>query len=120
MKREDLNKELGLLMVVDGERMIGMSLIWRELAQQQLKLLESIEIFLRWYNDDSNEKCPYSRESLKKLADDIVRYFSSASDDFIKSHRNDYDVLEIVCRRQQICSLCIVEIVKLMDYFSEH
>lgn len=100
------------------ERRITLVRIWRVLALRRLKLMEDIETFIKWYYGDRKEKCPYSKESLIRLADDILVGFSTADSDFIKKHRNDYEVLEMVCRNGFMSSLDLVEIIKLMDHFA--
>ena len=100
------------------ERRIMLVGVWHELALRRIKLIEDIEIFIKWYYGDRKEKCPYSKESLIRLADDILVGFSTADSDFIEKHRNDYEVLEMVCRNGFMSSLDLVEIIKLMDHFA--
>lgn len=120
MDKKEMAKELNLGFIDDGRRMTLLVPVMRDIMLKQLKLLEKIEIFFNWYYGGRGEKCPYSKESLKQLADDILDNFSRADADFIKKHRNDYEVLEIVCRNNYwMGSFEIVETVKLMDYLTQ-
>ena len=120
MDKKEMAKELNLYFIDDGRRMTLLVPVVRDIMLKQLKLLEDIEAFFKWYYGGRGEKCPYSKESLKQLADDILDNFSRADADFIKKHRNDYEVLEIVCRNNYwMGSFEIVETVKLMDYLTQ-
>ena len=119
MEKSEMIEKLGLFFVGDGKRMVLLAQAMRKLMIEQLKLLEDIEIFFEWYCGSERDKCPYTKELLVRLADDILGVFSRADADFIKKHRNDYEVLEIVCRNSLISSFDIVETVKLMDYIAQ-
>jgi hypothetical protein len=121
MDKKEMAKELNLYFIDDGRRMTLLVPVVRDIMLKQLKLLEKIEIFFNWYYGGRDEKCLYSKESLKQLADDILDNFSRADADFIKKHRNDYEVLEMVCRNNcWMGSFEIVETVKLMDYIIDN
>lgn len=118
MDKKEIAKELELFFIGDGRRMTLLVPLARDIMLKKLKLLEKIEIFFNWYCGSKKEQCPYSKESLKQLADDILAKFSTADSDFIKKHRNDYEVLEMVCRNGFMSSLDLVETIKLMDHFA--
>ena len=120
MKRETLNQVLGLVHFDNSERAVLVSELLIETAQRDLELLGSADVFIKWYCGDIVTECPYTREELKKLADDIIIHFSSASEDFLGRRRYDYDVIEMTFRRQSVSSLYICDVVKLMDYFANN
>lgn len=120
MKKETLKKELGLVHFDNSERAVLVSELLIETARRDIMLLESADMFIKWYCGDIATECPYTREELKKLADDIIIHFSSASEDFLERRRYDYDVLEMTFRRQCVSSLYICDVVKLMDYFANN
>lgn len=120
MERSEINKNLKLILADDGERMMKLSEIWKSWAYDRFTLLIDVAAFLQWYYADTEEPCPYSCERICGMANGLIATVTTASGGFIKAHRRDYDVLEIVCRDHVINGLYVVEIVKIMDYIIDN
>lgn len=121
MDKKRMMEELGLTkMAKNGERMLKLSQIWKALAFERFTLLEDVFCFLQWYYSEEESQCPYSRELVIEMANNILSIVSAASDKLIEENRRNYNVLEVLCKDQVISSFDIIEIVKIMDYLVDH
>lgn len=104
----------------DKERMIKLSQIWETLAYERFTILEDLSCFVQWYYGEEQSRCPYSREHVIEMANDILRIVTAASDKLIEENRRNYNVLEVLCKDQVISGHDIIEIVRTMDSLVDH
>lgn len=104
----------------DRERMIKLSQIWKALAYERFTLLDDVSCFVQWYYGEEESQCPYSRELVIEMANNILSIVTAASDKLIEENRRNYNVLEVLCKDQVISGPDIIEIVKIMDHLVDH
>lgn len=89
---------------------------WVIVSEQKLEVMKRTAKFLKWYSDDSDEDCPFTREELAKLADEIIESFASAAHDLLPKHRQDYHLLRRMFCEDYISDIFLAETVKLIDF----
>lgn len=104
---------------VDREHWKRRAGILHEYVEWEMRTIDDALEFLEWYLDDADTECPFSRETIKKLADDLVDLATRGTDANMDIHRHDYRSIFRYANYSVYGGVMSAELVRLMDYYVE-
>ena len=118
-KSEIIRKTDFSIFSIDKEHWRRRAKIWHELVEWQMRTIDDALEFLRWYLDEEDNECPFSKDALDRIAHDLVALACEGTDVDPSEVRQDYRALFRLANYSQFGGLMTAELVKLIDYVAE-
>ena len=120
MKRSEIIQKTDFSMFsIDKEHWKRRAKIWHENVEGQMRQIDDALEFLRWYLDEGDNECPFSKDALNRIAHNLVALACEGTDADPSEIRQDYRALFRLANYSQFGGLMTAELVKLIDYVAE-